>query len=392
LADVNGSAGVTTTVIVEVGTNKQPETASIRRGRMDARAGVVYEAAGEGAEMAWERFTIAVEPLRNEGLWLWRDGHASVLVAAAAAPDRGSLLLMSDGVATSLTDVAKRNIAGNSNNHTPHPPVASSAAFPFGRGRFVAPVIPLVEVLERLVPPHVHGEMLIVDAQGFDVNVVQSAGAAQLARFDLVIVECEELWSKHPDRLIRTAPLCTEVAKRINQSITKNRFSFAGCMRNVGAFEYNCLFINRRAHSSFLRKQYAAVLASPNWPPVIPFGPSDVRELLNATAGAEIPPWLSDADADTWPPGLLQLAALMPIERAVEVAHVLCPTILLSTRAQSRCVLHDATMLRDALVVREACRKWSKGCRPGPTQHKCVTEQRLACQKVRLVSGRQARY
>jgi hypothetical protein len=325
LADVNGSAGVTTTVIVEVGTNKQPETASIRH-------------------TIPERYTVAVEPLRKEGRHLWSNGFATVLVSAAAAPARGNITLSADGVATSLTD----------------------GAMTFGGSRFVAPVIPLVEVLERLVPPHVHGEMLIVDAQGFDVNVVQSAGAAQLARFDLVIVECEELWAAHPDRLVRTAPKCTDIAKQVEREITNGTMRFAGCMRNVGGFEYNCLFVNVKGdpvngrETSDIGLAFKAFLAADQWPPAP--SPALIKAVLRNSSVTEPPTWLDDADIATWPPGLMQLAALMPIERALEVTYVMCPTLLIADRAHTRCVMKDAAGLEEMLVARNACRRWKGTC------------------------------
>jgi hypothetical protein len=192
--------------MVEVGTNKNPETANL----------------GPGRREGW--YNVAVDPLHNEGEILWDNGRATVLVSAAVAPERGATNFSMNSFFTSVSAVQSTKQINALAKSKPTQPAA---------------LVPLEEVLVRYVPAGVDARLLLVDAQGFDTAVVLSAGANQIKRFRYVVIECQELWPDHPKRYSPNSPNCTEAAHRLK---VEGGLEFLACMRNVAMNEYNCLF------------------------------------------------------------------------------------------------------------------------------------------------------
>jgi hypothetical protein len=181
---------------------------------------------------------VAVEPLHVEGGQLWAAELATVLVSAAAGPARARIELSIEGVMSGLGRGPAR-----------------------GRTQ-PATVVPLREVVERLVPASVDARFLVVDAQGFDTAVVLSAGAEQLRRFRYVVIECQELWPEHPARYNPGSPTCSEASRLL---ASNGSLAFVGCMRNAAINEYNCLFAQRdHAVVGSTERREAAELALAN--------------------------------------------------------------------------------------------------------------------------------
>jgi hypothetical protein len=163
-------------------------------------------------------------------------GRSTVFVLAAVSPTRGATSMY---VADKLTPLVSAGggsggTFGKSKRNQTNAPAAMQQT----------PLVPLSEVLDALVPPSVDAFLLLVDAQGFDTDVVLSAGRAYLQRFRCVAIECQEIWAEHPDRMSKMALTCRQAITTLRRHAG---LAFVSCMRtNYRVGEWNCLFTQSR--------------------------------------------------------------------------------------------------------------------------------------------------
>ena len=334
-------------VIVEVGSNKLPESS-----RLPRRVG---------------RYTVVVEPLRFEGNTLWQDGLATVLVAAAAAPTRGRGTLSVETTMSSLVSATLSNAVANDSARRLPPRTQPT------------PLVPLAEVLEAYVPLPagalaVHPQTLIIDAQGHDLDVALSAGP-HIHRFDYIIFECQELPPEHILRYNPASPVCSEIIVALRE---KRGLALVGCMRNVALSEFNCLMVPPNGSVAL---RYGAEPPSV----VVDGGNGNTTAAPTASDGAAW--WEGRATGPRRypdvPPPEHGIAALVEVTGspadAVELAFLLCPVLGQPHRAARNCWLHGEADLRATLDPSVYCPPWRCRVLARKDRPKCLAARSARC-------------
>lgn len=100
------------------------------------------------------------------------------------------------------------------------------------------PSFPLSTVLTK-IPPQISIDLLMIDAQGFDIVVASTVGAAG-RRAKFVVLECQDLDPGHLLFLVKGAPSCHQ-QKQCFESFMPHRLEY--CWDNAPKVrEYNCLY------------------------------------------------------------------------------------------------------------------------------------------------------
>jgi FkbM family methyltransferase len=100
------------------------------------------------------------------------------------------------------------------------------------------PSFPLRTVLSK-IPPHVSIDLLMIDAQGFDIVVASTIGSAG-SRAKFVVLECQDLDPGHLLFLVQGAPSCHQ-QKQCFEAAMPHRLEY--CWDNAPKVrEYNCLY------------------------------------------------------------------------------------------------------------------------------------------------------
>jgi hypothetical protein len=325
-----GIASTARVAMVEVGTNQGPETAKL----------------GLGDREGW--YNVAVDPLHREGQILWGEGLATVLVSAAVAPERGAMKFALGSVMTSVFNAKTAPVTGKQ-------PTAQPAA-----------LLPLSEIVEKLVPAAVDARLLLVDAQGFDTAVVLSAGAEQLRRFRYVVIECQELWPDHPKRYSPNSPNCSEAARRLT---TEGGLVFLACMRNIAMSEYNCVFA---------QQDHPVVAAEGG----LENGRAAMSTLQRQVQLKRVNPWTMQPSYS-----IQQLQHLVPdAQDAVDLSTVMC--YMYGQAKPPNCPV--ITRLDALLEEERACKFWAAMCnRPrGGPEPRCRANVVLRCGTAHFASRR----
>lgn len=203
-----------------------------------------------------ELFTVAVDPLPSSVESLRQQGAAylDVLVQGLIGPNRSTVNLVDGGVFSTAAGVTAEANPGEP-QHAP-PVIASPTSLRVA-------MIPLQDIAVTLLPPGMRILLLMTDAQGFDLPVVESAGEDTLRnRVEHVIVECQHLpkidirWLSDDD----TAPRIS--CRDIEIALHPLGFALDVCGFNLGPMEYNCHFVNRRLVPKDLNEDDASELSS----------------------------------------------------------------------------------------------------------------------------------
>ena len=258
-------------VVVEVGTNLKAESSKL--------------SVHDPADPKRRRAFITIDPLPAAAASGRGMGFAHRIVQAAIGPVCGSTKFFEDG--------ALSGVLGNSDSDANH------------RGRwFSAPVVTLSAVLRPLQEAlGLPVQMLIVDAQGFDLQVLRSAGAAQLANVGVIVHECQNLPLGHPELLAPTVDNCKNASSWLQGRDSPFRFGF--CMHNMGNEELNCAYVN-------------------------PTHPSVVAAIANQRRSSKM---VEPFDGKALTPH----AALLPF--AQELWQIMCPSLTISHLFRSGCML-----------------------------------------------------
>lgn len=100
------------------------------------------------------------------------------------------------------------------------------------------PSFPLRTVLSK-IPPQISIDLLMIDAQGFDIVVASTIGSAG-SRAKFVVLECQDLDPGHLLFLVQGAPSCHQ-QKQCFEASMPHRLEY--CWDNAPKVrEYNCLY------------------------------------------------------------------------------------------------------------------------------------------------------
>lgn len=191
--------------IVEVGCNTACESRSLRQRE--------------------SRFFVGVEPVPSYARRNFYRGRCDVVWQAVIGPSRGAVNF---NVGDTVSSVLQQQSASVDSN---------GRVVNVSRKQLAVASIRLEDLLKWSVPAPMRVQVLAVDAQGFDLDVVQSGGT-QLSRVDNIIVECQHLPPIDVRWLYRGAPNCSAMAAAIETL----GFALDRCYINLGPSEFNCLF------------------------------------------------------------------------------------------------------------------------------------------------------
>jgi FkbM family methyltransferase len=105
--------------------------------------------------------------------------------------------------------------------------------------QILVPSFPLDEILKR-ISPSVTIDLLMVDAQGFDIHVASTIGRSNRDRVRWIILECQDLSPGHLLFLVNGAPSCDQ-QRRCFEAAMPHRLQY--CWDNAPKVrEYNCLY------------------------------------------------------------------------------------------------------------------------------------------------------
>jgi FkbM family methyltransferase len=215
------------TVIIEVGTNVSPETAAFRANY------------SSDVRHRWNRTFVLVDPLPAVVPALLSSPNADVVLRTAVSPTVGNTKFPNASVWSSLLEAQNAAAEASSN-----------------QSMVDVPMIPLEHILDSVArlpdgtPRRV--ELLVVDAQGFDLAVVLSAGAGWLRHVENVVIECQDVPENSTALLYAGGDTCASASRRL-QAAPFN-FQFEYCLGNVGPKELNCWFSNGKRRLASRRK------------------------------------------------------------------------------------------------------------------------------------------
>lgn len=224
------AAGVTR-VIIEVGTNDEPELTPLVRSRADT------------ALIAFE----PQPPIFTKMLAKFPNRDRLIAVPAAVTPHIGrvpmhisahagcSSLLPMNARASQFAHAAKRNAVKKSQ-------VVQLRTVEFctrSESKIDVPSLPLSEIIGR-VPPHINIELLVTDAQGMDTHVISTMSVEQSDRIPLLILECQDLQPGHVLYLVAGAPNCASQQQCVEQRFPHRLMQ---CWDNAPKVrELNCMY------------------------------------------------------------------------------------------------------------------------------------------------------
>jgi FkbM family methyltransferase len=203
------------TLIVEVGTNSNPESAAF---------GATFSS---GKGQRWNRTFVLVDPLPHVMPALLASRNADVIMRTAISPSPGVIKFSNSSIMSSVLEATYLKPGTNESSiETPTVTLAhvfdSVARLPDGTPRRI--------------------ELLIVDAQGFDLSVILSAGPGWLRHVENIILECQDVPDHNTSLLMYAAAGSCANASRALQTAPLN-FRFEYCLiNNPGRNEYNCWF------------------------------------------------------------------------------------------------------------------------------------------------------
>jgi FkbM family methyltransferase len=106
-------------------------------------------------------------------------------------------------------------------------------------GSIAVPSFPLLDVLGR-IPDNVIIDLVMIDAQGFDIFVVSTIGRNVANRTRFIVLECQDLTPGHTLFLVEGAPSCDQ-QRRCVEAALPHRLDH--CWDNSPKVrEYNCLY------------------------------------------------------------------------------------------------------------------------------------------------------
>lgn len=232
-------------VFIEVGTNRQPELCMLLPKYPDA---ILL-----GFEPQPKVFPQTLNSMKNF------PAHQSMIFPAAISPKEGTVE-MSVAAHTGCASLLQMNDKARefAKQQRKKSPRSGSASFQLRtlercaqskhRPKNVA-TFPLSVIL-HLIPSSLTIDVVMIDAQGYDLVVASTIGVARHSpRIRYLILECQDLPIGHPLFLVAGAPNCHLQRSCVERALIHHKLAF--CWENSAVSrELNCLYRRRTSSSS----------------------------------------------------------------------------------------------------------------------------------------------